>query len=225
VRDKLLHTVLPVVTGIWLAGAIVAAFMAVPPISGLGELGRIAWFHIPSAWVSVLAFAVATVNSIIYLARRGIEADDRAVAAAGLGLLFALIATISGAFWARRAWGVFWNWDPREASIVILLLLYGAYFALRAAIDDERRRGVLAAAYNIAAFITVPYLVFVVPRVMESLHPDPVVNADGSGGMAGDMMGVLILTTIGFTLLFLWIFSIAVRYIRLRREVLHGGAL
>lgn len=224
-RPGLTTTVLPVVTGLWLAAAIAAAFTAVPPIRGLGELSRIAWFHIPAAWVAVLAFTVATVNSVLYLLRRqraggrAAGADDRAAAAAALGLLFALLATLSGAFWARRAWGAFWNWDPRQASIVILLLLYGAYFALRAAVDEERLRGTLAAAYNILAFLTVPYLIFAVPRIMDTLHPDPLFTTGSGGGMAGGMLLVLLATTAGFTLLFFWMFSIAVRLRRLRREV------
>jgi len=192
-----------VVTAIWITAVIWAAFNLIPPAMGLGELSRIAWFHIPVAWICVLAFGTAVVCSIRYLKSRDLLWDDRAVTAAEIGLLFAILATVSGSMWAKKAWGVYWNWDPRESSIVILLLIYGAYFALRSAVDDPERRGVLAGAYNI-------------------IHPDPVVNSAGEGGMATGMILVLNAALIGQTLLFSWIFGMASRIRTLKREVLHG---
>jgi heme exporter protein C len=136
--------------------------------------------------------------------------------------VFAVLATVSGSMWAHKAWGVFWNWDPRESSIIILLLIYGAYFALRSAVEDPERRAALAGVYNIVAFVTVPYLVFVVPRIMASLHPDPIINAEGQGGMEGNMVLVLVASVTGMTVLFTWLFSIAGRIRRRTREVLDG---
>lgn len=211
-----------VLTGVWVAVVIWAVFKWIPPAMGLGELSRIAWFHIPVAWISVLSFGTALVCSISYLRTRNLLWDDRATAAAEIGLIFALLATISGAMWAKKAWGVYWNWDPRESSIVILLLIYGAYFALRAAVDDPERKGILAGVYNIIAFITVPYLIFVVPRIMESLHPDPIINTGGQGGMDTGMRMVLVAALIGQTFLFAWIYSMASRLRSYTREVLHG---
>jgi len=208
--------------GLWFAAVIIAAFNWLPPAMGLRELSRIAWFHIPVAWITVLGFAVAMVCSIAYLRTRRMLWDDRAAAAAEIGMVFAVLATVSGSMWAHRAWGVFWNWDPRESSIIILLLIYGAYFALRAALDDPERRGVLAGVHNIVAFITVPYLVFVVPRVMASLHPDPIINTAGEGGMDWNMRIVLIASVIGMTVLFSWVFTIAGRLRRYEREALDG---
>ena len=210
-----------ILIGVWIAGVIWAAFNLIPPAMNLGETSRIAWFHIPVAWICVLAFGTAMVCSIGYLRNRQPIWDDRAVAAAEIGLLFAVLATISGAMWAKKAWGVFWNWDPRESSIVILLLIYGAYFALRSAVDEPERRATLAGVYNIIAFITVPYLVFVVPRIMASLHPDPIINTEGRGGMDADMRMVLFAGLIGQTMLFFWIFKLGTRLRSLAREVLH----
>ena len=210
------------VIGLWWVAVIAAAFLWLPPTMGLGELSRIAWFHIPVAWGAVLAFLTAMVVSIRFLRSRDLVWDDRAAAAAELGLLFTVLATVSGSMWAKEAWGVYWNWDPRESSIIILLLIYGAYFALRAAVDDEQRRAVLAAVYNIVAFVTVPYLIFVVPRIMRSLHPDPVINTSGEGGMDPEMRLVLVAAVIGLTALFFWLYSIAGRLRRHRREVYHG---
>ena len=93
-----------------------------------------------------------------------------------LGLLFGVLATVTGAIWARFMWGAYWNWDPRQTSIVIALLFYAAYLALRAAVEDEPTRRRLAAAYAVLGLAVAPFLFFVLPRLTFSLHPDTVVN-------------------------------------------------
>jgi len=129
-------------------------------------------------------------------------------------LLFCVIATVSGSVFAKATWGSYWNWDPRETSIFVLLLIYGAYFALRSSVDDPARRGSLAAVYGILAFITVPLLVFVAPRIpaVQSLHPDGPILATGGGlDMDGRMMTVFISSLLGFTGLYAWVFSLRLR--------------
>jgi heme exporter protein C len=159
--------------GVWLAGVVVAMFLYVPQYAGLGNAGRIIIMHVPTAWVTSLAFAVSAVYSILYLRRRRAVDDNFAVAATEVGFLFCILATVTGAIFAQLVWGVFWNWDPRETSILVLLLIYAAYFALRSAIDEPERRRRLAAVYNVFAAITMPFLLFVAPRVAESsLHPN-----------------------------------------------------
>ena len=74
---------------------------------------------------------------------------------------------------------MYWNWDPRQTSIFILLIIYGAYFLLRSAVEDEERRARMASVYSILAFISVPFLVFIIPRIYMSLHPDPLINVEG----------------------------------------------
>ena len=159
--------------GLWMAGVIVAMFLVVPQYVGLGDAGRIIIMHVPTAWVTSIAFAVSAVYSLRYLWKRQVSDDAGAVACAEVGFVFCALATITGAIFAQLVWGVFWNWDPRETSIVVLLLIYAAYFALRQAIDDTDRRRRLAAAYNLFAGVTMPFLLFVAPRVADStLHPN-----------------------------------------------------
>jgi heme exporter protein C len=159
--------------GLWMAGVVVAMFLVVPQYVGLGEAGRIIIMHVPTAWVTSIAFTVSAVYSARYLWRRRGPDDANAVAAAEVGFMFCILATVTGAIFARIVWGVFWNWDPRETSILVLLLIYAAYFALRSAIDDVARQRRLAAAYNLFAAVTMPFLLFVAPRVAEStLHPN-----------------------------------------------------
>lgn len=159
--------------GVWLAGVAIAMFLIVPQYEGLGNAGRIIIMHVPTAWVSVLAFALSAIFSVLYLWRRNPAYDDYALAAAEGGFLFTALATVTGMIFSEVVWGVFWNWDPRQTSIFVLLLIYAALFALRSAIDDVPRRRQLSAVYSLFAFVTVPFLIFVAPRMAEStLHPN-----------------------------------------------------
>jgi heme exporter protein C len=195
---------------VWLSGVILAAFWYAPPDRALGEAGRVIIFHIPVAWVTVLAFLVSCVYSVLYLRRRKPDDDLRASSSAALGLIFAVLATVTGSIFARITWGSFWNWDPRETSIFILLLIYAAYFALRSAVEDEERKGRLSAVYAIVAFVTVPFLVFVVPRVYFSLHPD-IITPTGKLEMGARTLQVFLASLAGFTGLYAWMYQLAVR--------------
>src|SRR5437899_3866748 len=124
----------------WIAAALAAGFLWAPIVPGLGPTTRVLYFHIPAAWVTVVALAWSMIQSVLYLAKRRIEHDDQAAASAELGMLFCIVATISGSLWAKAMWGSYWNWDPRETSIFFLLLIYPAYLALRDAIEAEDRR-------------------------------------------------------------------------------------
>lgn len=166
-------TVLKGIVTLWMLGVVVAMFLIVPEYEGLGNTGRIIMMHVPTAWLSTLAFGIAAWYSFRYLRRRKVEYDDRALAATELGFLFATLATVTGSMFAKVVWGTWWNWEPRETSIIILLLIYGAYFALRSAIEDVERRQQLAAVYALFAFVTAPLLTYVVPRLYDTtLHPN-----------------------------------------------------
>ncbi|HSL93730.1 MAG TPA: cytochrome c biogenesis protein [Bacillota bacterium] len=197
--------------GAYMTAVIVAAFFYAPPAEGLGELSRIIYFHIPLAWVSVLAYLVAMVDSVRYLRTRDLKHDALAHASAHIGFIFTILATVTGAIFARQTWGVYWNWDPRQTSIFLLLLIYGAYFMLRSSINDPERRGQLAAVYCMFAFVSVPLLVFVVPRLYPTLHPDPIINAAGKLEMSSKMLQVFLASLAGFSGLYFWIYQLEAR--------------
>lgn len=205
--------------GVWIAGVIVAAFVGVGPAVGFRdpEAARIIFFHVPTAWLAVLGFVLAMLNGIHYLRRRQIEFDRRSAVAAEMGFLFCILATVTGAIFAHVQWGSAWNWDPRETSIVALLLVYGAYFALRSAIEDDERRAALSATYAILAVLPMLFLVFVLPRVVDSLHPSDTMR---SGGMSPGYRLVFFAALFGFTVLFAWIYRlrVAVEALALRRS-------
>lgn len=160
-------------TGIWLALVSLAMFLWVPAHEGLGNVGRIVIVHVPTGWLTSVAFLFSAIYSWRYL-RNGRARDDAlALAAAELGLIFSILATVTGSMFAKVVWGTYWNWDPRETAIAALMLIYAAYFALRTSIEDRQRQRYLGSIYALLAFVAVPFLIFVIPRVTDdTLHPN-----------------------------------------------------
>lgn len=191
--------------GILTLGTIYAVFFVVPPAQGLGNYVRIAFFHIPCAWVSVIAFFCAAYWGGRYLRTRELRYDIKSARSALLGLLFTLLATGSGAVFSKLTWGAYWNWDPRQTTIFVLLLIYGAYVTLRMTMQDERARASSSAVYALFSFISVPFLVFILPRMFFSLHPSPVINGAGHLDMDAVMFGTLILALLDVTLMYIWL--------------------
>lgn len=230
-----MKTWLKISVSIWLTGVIIAgiAFPMVrvpetwwqfPLIPGLEEKARNIIFHVPISWATVVAFIMAMVNGILYLSKKDIDYDLRSVSSAGLGMLLCVLATVTGAIWAKFSWGSFWNWDPRQTSIFILLLIYGAYFVLRSAIDEEERRATLSSVYSIIAGVTVPFFIFVMPRIMSGLHPGSLGDEQGKGPvvefkMATNMLMVFFASLIGFTVLYFWMYSLKIRTMRIERQI------
>ena len=196
-----------------------AAFLWAPLAEGLGEYTRILYFHVPIAWITVLAFLINAVFSIVYLKKREMKFDLIAESAGQMGFLFCVLATVTGSVWAKMSWGSFWNWDPRETSIFILLLIYAAYFALRSAIEQPDKKAALSSVYSIIAFVTVPFFIFVIPRVYSSLHPDPLINTQAKIQMESKMLTTFLSSMIGYTVLFFWIFKRKVDIVLLKLKI------
>lgn len=191
-----------VILTVMVAGAV---FFIVPPAEGLGNLVRIAFLHIPAAWVSVIAFFMSAWWAAAYLRRGNIRDDARSFSSARLGFVFTLFATVSGAVFSKLTWGAYWNWDPRQTTILVLLLIYGAYLTLRAAMEEYNRRARVSAVYSLFSFLTVPFLVFIVPRLFFSLHPAPVLNGSGSVDMDPVMLVTLFAAAADATLIYIWL--------------------
>lgn len=201
-------------------------WISYPYVLSLDDRIKILNFHVPMAWIAVLAYFISMFFAAKYLRRKEINDDVMAATSASLGTLFAILATVSGSVWAKFNWGSFWNWDPRETSIFILLLIYFAYFALRGSIEREDIRAKASAVYSIIAFVTVPFLVFVLPRITAGLHP-----GSQGGGMSGPILstqkGMLdsslmfsfSLCVIGFTLIFFWMLNVNYRANIIKKSV------
>lgn len=199
---------------LWIALVILGAFYYAPGAAEgfqAPESYRILFFHVPMAWASFAGFIAAAVWSVLYLKRRDLRYDRAAAVAIQLGLLFGVLATVTGAIWARIEWGAFWNWDPRQTSLLISLLFYGAYLALRGAVEDPEKRARLSAVYAILGLVVTPYLYWIMPRITETLHPEPVVNAQGKPEMQPEILQVLLASGVGFTALFFWLQNLQTR--------------
>ncbi len=182
--------------------------------AGNGDVVRIVFFHVPIAVLSYVVYVVAWVYAFRYLkAPQRLDLDRKSGVAMEIGFLFCILATITGSIFAGAQWGNYWNWDSRETSIVIMLLLYGAYLALRGAIEDPVKRGRLAAVYVLIAIVPATFLIWVAPRITDSLHPQAVLVRPKNTSM--DYKMVLYPAFIGFTMLFIWMFQLRVRLVEL----------
>ncbi len=179
-----------------------AIIFFVPPIKGLGDLAKIIFFHVPTAWVAVAAFFTSAFFAAKFLRTFNFSFDTLSERAARLGFIFVLMSTISGAIFSKLTWGAYWNWDPRQTTIFVLILIYGAYLTLRATIPDEKIRAKVSAVYSLLSVLTVPFLVFVIPRMYFSLHPSPVINSAGRVEMDSTILIVLIAAVVDATLIF-----------------------
>jgi heme exporter protein C len=197
---------------IWILLCLAAAFAWSPTAAHfIGQSSRIVFFHVPMAWIATLAFLLSGWHSLRYLNTRNMAHDRKATVAVRQGLLFALLATVTGSIFAKVMWGAYWNWDPREISITMLLFIYAAYLVLRSAVDDPVRRAHLAAVYACFAFVAMPFFVFIIPRVYFSLHPDTLINARGKMEMQGRILATFLGSLAGFTGLFALLYRLECR--------------
>ncbi len=197
-----------------------------PFVPSLDERIKILNLHVPQAWVAVVAYLFSMIFAVKYLKTKNPNDDLYAASAASLGTVFAILATVTGMFWAKYNWGAYWNWDPRQSSIFVMIMIYFAYFALRSAIDNDEKRARLSSVYSIIAFITVPFLVFILPRMAKGLHPGSADDVN-AGPVVSQQTGSLDTTLIygfglalfAFILLFFWIYNIVMRYYRLKYNI------
>jgi heme exporter protein C len=188
------------ITSLIVALAAYFALYIAPAEVTMGELVRIFYFHLPSAIICYLSLLVSVTTSIWYLRTKDFKFDILSESGALLGLVYGLITLISGAIWANSTWGVYWNWDPRETTTLILWFTYFGYILLRMSIENPERRASSSAVYNILAFITVPlsYLSFI---LWPSLHPRLADKGEGLG-LSGSMVQALVMNIIGGIFIF-----------------------
>jgi heme exporter protein C len=185
-----------------------------------GQLQRIFYVHVPSAWLAYLGFAIVFVSSIAYLRTGARRWDLMAHGAAEIGVLFATLVLITGPIWARPVWGTWWEWDARLTSTLVLWLTYVGYLLLRGLATDRSRAGRLAAIVGIVGFIDVPIVHFSV-QWWRTLHPmgPTIADPSRSSGLGGPELITFFTALIAFTLLFAWLLAVRVRLGRTADEV------
>ncbi|MEI7802747.1 MAG: cytochrome c biogenesis protein [Bacteroidota bacterium] len=192
---------------------IVMGMMAtVPTLPILHETIRNLYYHVPMWFGMTLMLLVAMIYSIRYLRSGKMEHDILAASFTKVGLLMGCCGITTGMLWAQSTWGVFWNNDPKETAAAVGLLLYFAYFVLRNSMDDMDKRARVSAVANIIFYFTFIPIIFIVPRLTDSLHP-------GNGGNPGfnaydldnNMRKIFYPAVIGWSLLGTWIASVTAR--------------
>lgn len=194
-----------------------AAFVAAPTEATMGDVYRIFYIHTPSAWVCYLALGTSLLTSILFLIRRRMAYDTLAGASAILGLVFGIVALVTGSIWANAVWGVYWNWDPRETTTLILWIAYAGYISLRLSIGNVEKRAVTSAVYNILAFSTIP-LSFMSIRLWKSLHPQ-IISTESGISITAPMLQTLFLNLIAGTLVYILLLKLMYRVYFLQSHV------
>jgi len=184
--------------------AVWMVFFFAPLEAVMGQVQKVFYFHVATAWVGMLGFMAAGVAGIAYLRTQNIKWDIIEVAAVEISLVFFLIAIVMGSIWARPIWNTWWTWDPRLTTAAIVELVYAAYMLLRQGIDDPERRARFGAVYTILGFISVP-ITFISIRLLRTIHPVVVGGGDSGNsafGMTGDMKLVFFFSLFAFTVIF-----------------------
>jgi heme exporter protein C len=193
-------------------------FLYAPREETMGDVQRIFYFHVSSAWVGFFAFFVTLVGSIAYLRTRRRPWDTVALSSVEIGMTFTAMAVITGSIWAKPTWNAWWPWqqEPRLILVTILLLLYLAYLMLRAFIEGEERKARFAAVYGIVAFASVPFT-FMSVRWWQRLHP--VVFEREGIHLAPAMLATFLFCLFTFTILYFALLLQRSRLGRLQDEV------
>jgi heme exporter protein C len=201
-------------TFLFWAGSQIFANVTSPPDRDMGHLQKILYVHVPSAWVSFIAFACVFVASILYLWKRNPDYDLFAMSAAEIGTVLSALTLAQGSIWGRPTWGVWWTWDARVLTTTILFLTYVSYLALRAFTEDEDRRARWSAAVGILGFINVP-IVYMSVKWWRTLHQ----VQSNPGTMADTYVLGLELNAIAFTLMFTYFVMARYRTARVERTI------
>ena len=185
---------LGVAAAVLLASAWYYVLLVAPPERSMAmvePVQRIFYLHLPSALIAFLAFFIVFVASLAFLLTRRPSWDSVAVAAAEIGVVFCAAVLITGPLWAKPVWGIWWTWDARLTTTLILFLLYVGYLMLRQTVAEPARRATLAAVVGILGFVDVP-IVYMANRWWRTQHPEPVIlGGEGSGLDPRMWLGVL----------------------------------
>jgi heme exporter protein C len=206
---------LGIATLVGLAAVLVLGLLWAPEDAIQGPPQRIFYIHVPSAWVGFLAFFVVFVASIGVLATGKRSFDDLASASAEVGIVFTTAVLITGPLWGRPIWHVYWTWDPRLTSYLMLWLIYLSYLVLRGYVPEAARRARYSAVVGIVGFLDVP-IVYLSVRWWRSEHPLQLVFEQN--GLPGQMLVALLVGVVAFTLLYVYLMSVRLRVGRLAQR-------
>ncbi len=194
----------PALTGvgaILIAWALIQGLFFTPPDYLQGETVRIMYLHVPAAWLGMGGYAGLAIAAATQLVWRHPLAEVAARAIAPVGATFAALCLITGSIWGRPTWGTWWEWDGRLTSMLVLFFLYLGYIALANAGDDRERAGRMAAVLALLGAVNLPVIHYSVIW-WNTLHQAKSVSLSGTSSIDGSMLWPLLVSALGFNLLF-----------------------
>ena len=213
--------ILAVLTALLLTYSTYQALVIAPTERTMGDVQRIFYYHVPSAWTAFCLFFVNLIGSLIYLVRKSSKADALAVAAAEVGVVFCTIVLITGPIWARPVWGIWWTWDLRLTLTLVLWLIYVSYLVLRR-FSDSSQTPKLAAVLAVFGALDVPLVYFSI-WFFRTQHPQPVIG--GGGSIDPRMLHVLMINWLAFSCFAALVCWSRYRYEIVKRDVEERQAL
>lgn len=209
------------VIALWMTAAVIICFLVpVPHIPILKQSARNLALHVPMWMTMFLCFLAGFCYSIKYLFDEKIETDRRASTITQIGLIFGICGLLTGSLWARFTWGTWWTFaEPKMNLAALGMTIYVAYFILRSAFDDPDKKAKISAVFNVFAATTVPFLFYVIPREVPSLHPGAQGNPAFSQITAPSLEYAFAVSAIGFIALAFWLNDITLRYKRIKYEI------
>jgi heme exporter protein C len=209
-----------VILGLTVILTIISIYLALiytPSHETMGDIQRIFYFHVSSAWVSYLAFGVTFVAGLLYLKSRDLKWDTIAFSSAEIGIIFCTLGIITGSLWAKPVWDVFWRWEDIKLFITLVLwLVFIAYLALRANAKSRTSKANLSAVFGIIGFICIP-LSFGANRIWQQYHPTILASQEGS--LQASMAFALIVAVFAFTFLYIYLLLVKVDVERMKETI------
>jgi heme exporter protein C len=202
-------------TFIAMVASLFTIFLYAPIEKTMGIIQKIFYIHVASAFLSFFAFFLVFLASLLYLIRKDRRWDILAQSSGEIGIIFCTLVLITGPIWAKPVWNVWWTWDPRLTTTLILWFFYVSYLLLRR-MSGEGQKASVAAVFGIIAFINVPLTFFAI-RIWRTIHP--VVIRSSGIGLSPPMLHTLILTLLALTLLFFYLLRVRMRLERMRDEI------
>src|ERR1041385_3469620 len=216
-------TLLAVVTALLLSFALYEALVAAPTEQTMGNVQRIFYYHVPSAWTAFLLFLTNFIASIVYLVRRSAKADILALASAEVGVVFCTVVLVTGPIWARPVWGIWWTWDARLTSTLVLWLIYVSYLILRR-YSTAGQNPVLGAVLAVFGCIDVVF-VYMSIRWFRTQHPAPVFGGGENSGIDPTMAHAVYWNLLAFGAMAFLVIWLRYRLERLRQQVEEAHAM
>jgi heme exporter protein C len=217
-RANLRLNLVGAVTFALMIAGLLLAFLYAPTEKTMGDSQRIFYIHMPLAWVAlVLGFTVVFVLSIMYLVTGKMAYDRWAGASAELGVIFTTLTLLTGSLWGKHEWGVYWDWEPRLTTTLVLWFIYVGYLLLRAIAGEGPRRARLSAVYGIVGWVDVPIVFLSIWLWRTLLHPR-LLTSHGFD-MDPRMVTALMVCLVAVTLLYVWLLMIRARTLALESEI------